>query len=449
MTKDLTHGNPARQILLFTIPLLLGNIFQQFYNMADTLIVGRTLGVNALAAVGCTGSLMFFILGFAQGLTSGFSIVTSQRFGARDEAGVRRSFAASILLSVCITVLLTLLGAVFARPLLLLLRTPADILEEAYRYTVVIFCGIAASVLFNLLSNVLRALGDSRTPLLFLTVACALNIGLDFLLILVIPMGVAGAAAATVAAQLLSGLACVVFIAKRFPQLHLRREDWRLSRGELWEHLRLGLPMGFQSSIIAIGAIVLQFALNGLGSQTVAAYTAAQKVDSLATQPIMSFGMTMATYAGQNYGAGNVERIKRGVRQCVAMSVSFSVAVGLLCIFFGRNLVWLFLGDGSQAVVDQAQTYLVINGATYFILSLLFDFRFTLQGLGQSFVPTIAGVMELIMRSFAALFLGNAFGFTGVCTANPLAWLGALIPLTIAMVLTMRRLTWDHPPAAE
>lgn len=448
MTKDMTTGSPARLILRFTIPLLIGNLFQQLYNMADTLIVGRTLGVSALAAVGCTGSLMFFVLGFAQGLTSGFAIVTAQRFGAEDEAGVRRSFAVSILLSLGVTMVMTALSVAFARPMLVLLQTPGDVLDDACRYITVIFAGIGASMLFNLLSNILRALGDSRTPLVFLVIASVLNILLDFVLIRYAGMGVQGAAVATVAAQLFSGLLCILFIIRKFPSLHLRRADWRFGLRDIWAHTRMGLPMGFQASIIAIGAIMVQFVLNGLGSLSVAAYTVAQKVDSLATQPMMSFGMTMATYTGQNYGAGNIPRISKGVRQCLAMSVSFSLAVGLVNIFAGRLLAGLFV-SGQPEAVALSQTYLLINGALYSLLAVLFIVRYTLQGLGQSGIPTLAGIMELLMRCFAAVTLARHFGFAGASASNPLAWFGALIPLCIAYLVTMRRLTAAYRERTE
>ena len=296
MTKTLTSGNPAKLIFLFTIPLLIGNLFQQFYNMADTLIVGRTLGVEALAAVGCTGGLMFFILGFVIGFTAGLAIITAQRFGAGRRRAVRRSFAVCIVLSSVMTVLLTAVSVAFARPVLELLQTPPEILEAAHAYIIVISWGIGAAMLFNLLSNVLRALGDSRTPLYFLVLACVLNIALDLALILRFGMGPAGAAVATVASQLVAGLCCTAYVFKRFPILRLTRADWNMSRRYLWAHIRVALPMGFQASIIAIGAILVQFALNRLGAQSVAAFSAAQKIDMVATLPMMSFGITMATY---------------------------------------------------------------------------------------------------------------------------------------------------------
>lgn len=440
MTKKLTEGSPAKLIFLFTIPLLVGNLFQQLYSMADTLIVGRTIGVNALAAVGCTGSLSFLIIGFAQGMTSGLSIITAQRFGAGDMHGVRKSFAASIVISLMVTVALTAISVPLARPMLELMHTPPEIIEDAYRYIVLIFWGIFASMLFNLLSNIIRALGDSRTPLLFLVVACLLNIGLDFLLILKFQMGVAGAAVATIIAQIVSALLCLCYIMKKLPALRLRREDWKLTRLDFATHAKVGLPMGFQSSIIAIGAVILQFALNNLGASAVAAYTAAQKIDMVATMPMMSFGITMATYAAQNYGAGNIQRIRQGVRQCCIMSVSFSIAIAMINIFAGKWLTSLFVGAAETEVIAMSHDYLMVNGIPYFVLAFLFIFRYTLQGLGKSFVPTLAGIMELLMRTFAAVILSKSLGFIGACMSNPLAWVGACIPLILSYILVIRKL---------
>ncbi|NMM51826.1 MATE family efflux transporter [Paenibacillus aquistagni] len=442
MLKNMTEGNPAKLIFMFTIPLLIGNLFQQLYSMADTLIVGRTIGVGALAAVGATGSITFLIIGFAQGLTVGFSIVTAQRFGAGDERGVRQSVAVSALLSLIITILLTTLSVLYARSILEWMQTPPEIIDQAYQYINIIYWGIAASVLFNLLSNIIRALGDSRTPLLFLIIACVLNIILDLLFILGFSMGVEGAAWATVISQLVSGILCLCYMIKKLPIVRLTRAEWKADKQAWIEHMRLGLPMGFQSSIIAIGAIVLQAALNSLGAMSVAAYTASQKIDMVATMPMASFGMTMATYAAQNYGARKFERIRQGVKQCCIMSVSFSVAVGLIIILAGHKLVEIFVGPGHPEVIELAQTYLVINSVMYFVLAFLFIFRFTLQGLGQSFVPTFAGVMELVMRIFAAIILADYLGFAGVCLANPLAWLGACIPLTIAYVMSVKKLVY-------
>lgn len=440
MTKKMTEGNPAKLIIMFTLPLIIGNIFQQLYSMADTLIVGRTIGVNALAAVGCTGSISFLILGFAMGATSGLAVVTAQRFGARDERGMKRSVAAGIWISLAITIVLTAIAVPLARQILELMQTPPEIIDDAYEYIVIIFGGIIASMLFNLLSNLIRALGDSRTPLLFLIIACLINIGLDFFLILVVGMGVAGAAWATLAAQLVSGILCLLYIKKKLPMLHLSKEDFNVSRWELIQHAKVALPMAFQMSIIAIGAVVLQFVLNGLGAVAVAAFTAAQKIDQIATQPMNSFGTTMSTYTAQNYGAGNIGRIKKGVFQCALISVGFSIVMALINIFAGYQLAGVFVGPDAPEVLMMAQTYLKINGVMYFVLALLFIFRFTLQGLGRGLMPTIAGIMELIMRTFAAIFLAANMGFAGACWASPLAWIGACIPLAIDYFLTIKKL---------
>ena len=440
MTNDLTRGSPAKQILFFTIPLLIGNLFQQFYSMADTMIVGRTIGVEALAAVGATGSISFLIIGFSQGLTSGFAVITAQRFGAGDMDGVRKSVTSGILLGAGITVILTAVSVPLARPVLELMQTPEDILDDAHAYIAVIFAGIGASVMFNLLSNIIRALGDSRTPLLFLAAACVLNIGLDFVLILWCSMGVAGAAVATVFSQLVSGGLCLLYMVRRFPVLRLQRRDWIPERRMLLNESRVGLPMGFQMSIIAIGAMILQIALNRLGSTAIAGFIAAQKIDQLANQPMMSFGITMATYAAQNYGAGNMRRIRAGVRRCILMSVGFSIVCGGALILAAKPMAGLFVGADQPEVLDYVQTYLLLNASLYFLLALLFIFRYTLQGLGKSLCPTIAGVAELLMRTLAALVLANIWGYAGVCLSNPIAWFGALIPLTTAYVLTIRRL---------
>lgn len=440
MTNDLTRGSPAKQILFFTIPLLIGNLFQQFYSMADTMIVGRTIGVEALAAVGATGSISFLIIGFSQGLTSGFAVITAQRFGAGDMDGVRKSVTSGILLGAGITVILTAVSVPLARPVLELMQTPEDILDDAHAYIAVIFAGIGASVMFNLLSNIIRALGDSRTPLLFLAAACVLNIGLDFVLILWCSMGVAGAAVATVFSQLVSGGLCLLYMFRRFPVLRLQRRDWIPERRMLLNESRVGLPMGFQMSIIAIGAMILQIALNRLGSTAIAGFIAAQKIDQLANQPMMSFGITMATYAAQNYGAGNMRRIRAGVRRCILMSVGFSIVCCGALILAAKPMAGLFVGADQPEVLDYVQTYLLLNASLYFLLALLFIFRYTLQGLGKSLFPTIAGVAELLMRTLAALVLANIWGYAGVCLSNPIAWFGALIPLTTAYVLTIRRL---------
>ncbi|MDR1960292.1 MAG: MATE family efflux transporter [Planctomycetaceae bacterium] len=439
MMRNMTSGNPAKLIVLFTIPLLIGNLFQQFYNLVDTFIVGRYIGVDALAGVGSTGCIMFFILGFVAGFTSGLTIVTAQRFGAGDMEGMRRSFAAGILISTVLTVLLTVVSVCFVRRMLAALQTPPEALDYAYRYINLILWGLGASMMFNLLSNVMRAAGNSQTPLIFLVIACVLNIILDLTFIVGFGMDADGAALATVLSQFVSGLLCLYFLLKKGSLFRLTRQDWLITPKEIREHLRLALPMGFQMSIIAVGTIVLQYALNRLGVLSVAAYTAAQKIDLIAVLPMMSFGLAMATYTAQNYGAGKIQRIRDGVIQCSVISVVFSLVMGLINILAGYSLSMIFIIDNPQAT-ELSHTYLTVNGICYPILAMLFIFRSSLQGLGHNAVPTLSGVMELVMRVFAALCLTNSFGFIGACIAQPLAWLGACVPLGIAFIVVMSQL---------
>jgi putative MATE family efflux protein len=439
MTKNLTVGNPALLIISFAIPLFIGNLFQQFYSMADTLIVGRTIGVNALAAVGCTGSISFFILGFVGGFTQGASILTSQRFGAGDEAGVRRSFAVSIFLSAVMTVVLTAVSVITARKFLIFMRTPAEILDGAYSYIIVIYCGIIASVLFNLFSNMMRAVGDSKTPLVILVIACVINIILDFVFILIFHTGVEGAAYATVIAQVISGLCCIPVIKKKLAVLSIRREDWRFSRLEVWQHLKVAFPMGFQLSIIAIGIVAVQFALNGLGTLVVAAATAGGKIEQLGTMPMSSFGAAMTTYVAQNYGARKVDRIQKGIFQCLGFSAVFSVIIAAVFFLAGRQLTAIFIGR-DPAVLSFAHTYLKIEGSCLILLSTLFVLRQSLLGLSDGVTPTVAGIMELVMRVFGAVMLSRYFGFVGVCWSGPLAWFGAVVPMVIAIRFHIKRL---------
>lgn len=440
MTKNLTEGNPMKLIFFFTVPLIAGNIFQQLYAFVDTLLVGRFLGVDALAAVGCTGSLMFLMIGFVMGLTTGLSIYTGQRFGAKDEEGVRKSAAACVVLSLLCGVVLTIFGVAFCRSFLVWMQTPAEILDNADAFITIVYGGILATVFFMMQTNIIRALGDSRTPTIMLALALSINIVLEPVALLVLAWGVPGAAIATVASQVIGNILCFIYIARKVPLLHIHREDWKLDRQILMEHLKVGLPMGFQSSIIAIGAVILQIALNHLGPVAVAAYAASQKVDAIAMMPMMSFGMAMAAYTAQNYGAHKMHRIEEGVKQCILMSVSFSIVAGLFNIFCGPFIMELFVGAGEMQVVEYGQTYLTVNGVCYWILALLFIFRYTLQGLGQSVVPTIAGIMELLMRAGAAIFLVDIFGYMGACLANPLAWIGSCLPLTVAFWWTRKAL---------
>jgi hypothetical protein len=435
MAKDMTSGKPINLIWNFTIPLLIGNLFQQLYNMADTFIVGRTIGVHALASVGSTGSIIFLILGFANGLTAGLSIPLAQRYGAKNYSGVKRSFYVSTLISAVVAILLTIFSMVFCRQILEIMQTPVEIIDGAYDYLMVIFAGIFSSMAFNLLSNIFRSIGDAKTPLYFLVIACIMNIILDVVFIAGFGMGVEGAGYATVLSQIFSALACILYIWKKIPILRLNSKDFVAKSLDIKEHIRISFPMAFQSSIIAIGAIIIQITLNQLGETAVAAYTAAQKIDQVAILPMMSFGVTMATFVAQNYGAKKYDRIWRGVRDCIKLSLTFAISVGIILNLFSPIFIRAFVGVGHEEVVELGAIYFITNGTMYSLLSLLFIYRYTLQGVGKTFTPTVAGIMELCMRAFAAVVLSNLYGYTGATMANPLAWLGSLIPLMIAYYL--------------
>lgn len=438
MTKNLTEGSPAKLILFFTLPLLAGNIFQQLYSFVDTLIVGRFLGVEALAAVGCTGSLMFLMLGFVIGFATGVTIYTGQRYGAKDMQGVRQSVAVCTILSLVLSVVLTIIGVASCRELLILMQTPPEILDGAFSFISIVYSGVVLFVFLQLQTNMLRALGDSKMPTVILASTLFINILLEPVAILVLGWGIPGAALATLASQVVGNLICYLYIRKKVPILHTQREDWHITWKMAKDHLSIGLPMGFQSSIIAIGAVMIQVALNQFGPIAVAAYAASQKIESIAMMPMMSFGLAMAAYTAQNYGAGQFDRIGEGVRKCVYMSVSFSVAAGALLIYFAPDIMSLFVGPGQPEVLQYGQEYLLVNGSCYWILAFLFIFRYTLQGLGQSIVPTIAGIMELVMRGAASIFLCNWLGYLGACLANPMAWIGSCVPLAIAFWWTHR-----------
>lgn len=448
MTKNLTEGDPARLIFFFALPLVAGNMMQQLYAFIDTLIVGRFLGVNALAAVGCTGSLMFLTLGFIMGFCTGVTIYTGQRFGAGDAQGVRRSAAACVVLGILAVLTLTAIILPLTRSLLLLMETPAEIIDGAQDFISIVFAGLTIFLVLYLQNCLIRSLGDSTTPTIFLAVTLAINVALEPVAIFVLGWGIPGAALATVFSQAIGAVLFFVYIWWRVPALHTRWTDWKPDRVVLMAHLRMGLPMAFQASVIAFGAIILQVALNNLGAIPVAAYAATQKIDAVAVMPMLSFGYALAAYTAQNYGAQKYERIRMGVRACLKMSMAFAVGIGALLIAFGSHVLALFVGAdaaGAEEVIAYGETFLLVNGSTYVILALLLVYRNVLQGLGQSVIPTIAGAMELLMRAAAAIFLCTYLGFFGACLANPLAWIGAAVPVVLAYLWTEKILR----PAAE
>ncbi len=444
MIKDMTVGNPTKLLLQFSIPLLIGNIFQQCYNMADTAIVGRTLGDEALAAVGTTGAVMFLVFGFFFGLTNGLAVITAQRFGAGDFDGVRRSVTTSTILCTIITVFMTVLCVLLCRPMLEWMNTPDNIIENSYRYLVVIFAGTWTIVFYGMISSIIRALGDSVTPLVFLIVASLLNVALDYLFILYFQSGVAGAGWATVISQAVSGFLCLFYVSRKFPILKLKRSDWKLDLPFCLEHLRVSVPMALQFSITAVGVVILQTVLNSFGSVSIAAYTVASKIEQIAIQPLFSFSIAMATFTAQNYGAGNLERIRKGVWKCSAISILFSIGMGAFLIFFASPLTRLFLKtehpETLEEIVHGSQIFLNTSASCYIILGMLLIYRNVLQGMGHSFIPMMAGAAELVLRIVGALLLARYLGYLGVCLSNPLAWVGATLMLWIDYLLVMRTL---------
>lgn len=442
-TKDMTTGSSMKLILGFAVPLLMGMLFQQVYSLVDTIIVGRFLGVNALAAVGATGSINFLIIGFCLGLCNGFALPVAQRFGAKDYDGLRKYVGNSAVLSVIIGGTITVFTVVFCRNILQIMDTPADIIDLSYNYIVVIFAGIPATLLYNILSSHLRSLGDSVTPVAFLILSACLNIGLDLLFIVTFHWGVFGASFATVLSQLVSGVLCLVFIIIRFDILHLKRDDWRLDPAYVRNLLVMGLPMGFQYSITAIGSVILQSAVNSLGSIAVASMTAASKISMFVVCPFDALGSTMATYGGQNVGAGKLERLGKGLRSAVILGAIYSAVIFVVVYFFGENMIQIFLSpteENAATVLVWAKEFLVINAAFYFPLALVNIVRFLIQGMGFSGFAVFAGVFEMVARTIVGLFLVPVFGFIAACFASPLAWIFADAFLIPAFFFCRKRL---------
>ncbi|MBQ8625361.1 MAG: MATE family efflux transporter [Agathobacter sp.] len=446
-TKNMTEGSPAKLILGFAIPMLMGMLFQQVYNFVDTIIVGRYLGVNALAAVGSTGSIHFLIIGFCIGVCSGFTLPVAQRFGAKDYDGLRKYVGNSAILAAIIAVVLTLVTTLLCRNILEWMQTPADIIDDAYNYILVTFVGIPVIMLYNILSGYIRALGDSTTPVIYLVISSFLNIGLDILFIVPFQMGVFGASLATVLSQLISGVLCFLHILFKFDLLHLSKDDWRLNPQYVRAILSMGLPMGLQYSITAIGSVILQSCVNPLGSVAVASMTASGKISGFMMCPLDALGSTMATYGGQNVGAGKLERLGKGLKSAIITGWIYSVIAFCVAFFFGKNLIQIFVETDDAAikalVIDQGNLNLVIALAFYPLLTLVNTVRFTIQGMGFSGFAVFAGVAEMIARALVGVLLVPIFGFTGACFAGPAAWLFAdafLVPAYFSCYKKLQRI---------
>ncbi len=431
MIKNMTKGSPMKLILGFSVPLLFGFLFQQFYNLVDTLIVGKFLGKGCLAAVGATGSVNFLIIGFCMGICSGFSIPIAHKFGADDPAGLRHYVANCVWLSAAFAVVLTVITTLLCHQILIWMNTPDDIIDGSYSYIWVIFMGIPVTFLYNMTSGVIRALGDSKTPVIFLLMASVLNICLDLLFILKLGLGVRGAAYATVISQGVSGICCLIYMIKKFEILRIRKGEWKPDSHKMKVLCGMGIPMGLQYSITAIGSVILQSATNTLGSDAVASVTAAARVNGFLACPFDAMGSTMATYGGQNVGAGKLERLGQGLKSCIILGAGYSVIALAVSIFGGKHLASLFLDVSETSVINNAWLFLTVNTAFYFPLALVNIIRFLIQGMGFPTFAILAGVFEMAARTLAGLVLVPLLGFTGVAIGNPFAWVMAdffLIP---------------------
>ena len=445
MTKDLTSGSPMRLILGFTLPTLFGLLFQQFYNLVDAMIVGKLLGSQALGAVGSTGSINFFVIGFCLGVCSGFAIPVAQKMGAKDYPQMRRYVANAAYLSAVIALVLTVVTGLFCWDILAAMDTPADLFEDAYAYIFIIFMGIPVVFLYNLLASIIRSLGDSRTPVYFLALSAGLNIALDLIFILWFDAGVAGAAIATVLSQAVSGVACLVYMVKKFPILRITREERRPDLEACKGLCAMGLPMGLQYSITAIGSIVLQTSVNALGSVYVTAVSTGTKVYQLLACPFDAMGAAMATYCGQNVGAGRLDRLNQGVRSCSLLGLGWSAAAFAGMLLFAPQSAMLFLSAGEprlELLVGLTTQYIVVLTAFFFPLALVNILRFSIQGMGFSVFAILAGVLEMIARTVVGSFFVPMAGYTAACFASPAAWICAdlfLIPACLGCVAHLKR----------
>lgn len=438
--RDLTDGNPMKLILGFAIPMLFGFLFQQFYSLVDTMIVGKILGPDALAAVGSTGSINFLVIGFCMGICNGFAIPVAQQFGAKNFRNLRKYVANSAWLSIFFAIVLTLVTTIFTGDILRIMKTPAEIFDGAYSYIFIIFCGIPATILYNIVSGFIRSLGDSKTPVIFLAISSVINIVLDVVLIYYIPLGVAGAAWATVISQAVSGIACFFYMRKKFEILKMTKEEKRFDKHFAMNLCGMGIPMGLQYSITAIGSVILQTAVNTLGTVAVASVTAGSKISMFLVCPFDALGSTMATYGGQNVGAGKLDRISKGLKSCVILGAIYSVIALVIVLLFADELSLLFVSAADVEIIEQTQMFLMCNAVFYFLLALVNIVRFLIQGMGFSQFAILAGLCEMVARAITGFVLTPIWGYAAACLGNGLAWLFADLFLIPAFFICRKRL---------
>ena len=441
MTKSMTSGNPIKLILSFSVPLLIGNLLQQTYNMIDAAIVGRILGTDALAGVGATNSVQFLVLGFCIGICAGFSVPMARYFGAHNNEKLRSCIFNAYLLTGIFATVITAATALLCPNILRLLATPDNIYDNAYNYLLIIFLGIPFTLFYNLLAGMLRAVGDSRTPFIFLAISTVLNIALDLVFIIVIPMGCAGAALATVIAQACSGIACFIYIQKKYPLMKITKDICRVKSNAIKELLCMGVPMGLQYSITAIGSMVMQTSNNGLGSIYVSGFTAGSKLKQFAMCPFDAIATSVSIFSGQNLGAGNPKRIKRGILSGIAVSVSYGLIIGAVLVLFGRPLSIMFVDGGETAVLDASAQYLKCLGFFYWMLGILNVCRMSIQGLGYSVVAIFSGFVEMFARILISKIFVPIYGFSAICFTDQCAWFSATVYCVIVCAVCLKKVT--------
>ena len=447
MITDMTKGSPLKHILLFSVPLLIGNVFQQLYNIADLVIVGRTLGVESFAAVGAVAPLFFLITFIIVGLTNGFAVVTGQRFGAKDIKGVRNSVVISTILSVIVTFIFSSIFALSMNYILKWMNVPDNIYHNAFWYVEIIIIGLIATTMYNMLASIIRALGDSKTPLYFLIIASLINIILALIFIIVFHMGVPGSAIAVILSQGISVILCTIFIKYKFPILRIHRNEWFIKFDKdfydsAYEHLKIGVPMAVQFSILGISILIIQSVCNSFGSNVIATMTAALRIEQIATLPMMSFGVALAAYVAQNFGARKFKRIRLGVIKTSTINIALSIVMAFVMRFWGTNIIGAFIGTATKEIINIAHSYLLISTIFYFFLGQIFIYRNALQGMGETVFPLLSSIAELVMRAFTAVYLAIKFGYIGMFYAGPIAWVSASTVLFLGYLYSIKHIIY-------
>ncbi len=439
---NLTVGNPGRVILKFCIPILLTSLLQNLYSTIDTIVIGQFLGKEALAGAGSTGAVNFLVIGFCMGLCMGFVIPVAQFYGAKDYSALRRTYANSIWTSAAFSIIITILVCIFCKQILILMQTPENVLQPAYDYIFIIFAGIPITIGYNILAGVIRSLGDSKSPLYFLIIASVVNIGFDIISVTILDMGVRGPAVATLLAQLFSAILCYIHIRRNFKVLHIKdKEEWKLDGHYVGILCKMGIPMGLQFSITAIGSVILQAGVNTLGADAVAAISGATKLGMFIQCPTDALGSSMSTYAGQNVGAKKIDRIGQGLKAAVIWGFIYSVVIFLIMLVSAKYCMLIFFKPTETEVIANAALYCIISALFYPFLVIVNTFRFTIQGMGYSSFAVIAGVLEMIARTLVGIWLIPMFGYVASCFSSPIAWIFAdffLIPAYFYVVRKTR-----------